>query len=210
MNLCPSFDFQQTNQQLITKSPVDDSYLLSITNNFTSLAIKYPQVKLSCPGQSASTLLSIAVVDESSYLLDQTPYIFTFSSVPGSNANYLHIPGSRLLNMSSSDYNLTVFMYYQRSGQNSGVSLYSKQIMIRRQVVDNVLIAAFSQDFFSVSAGSSDTVILDASASRDYQNLANRNFSYRWNCSSLVPIVLCPKSPTASSLTITAAQRNQY
>ena len=41
-------------------------------------------------------------------------------------------------------------------------------------------------------ANETSDIVINAKLSGDQFNVANRNFSYRWNCSDLVPIMICP------------------
>lgn len=58
--------------------------------------------------------------------------------------------------------------------------------------MEQELIAEMAQTYITVMSGSDDIVVVDASRSRDNGNLKNRDFNYRWECSKLMPDILCP------------------
>ena len=62
--------------------------------------------------------------------------------------------------------------------------------------MDNILVAAFAHSYFNISSASQQTIVIDASPSRDIFTGANRNFTYNWECSLLIPIALCPAAGT--------------
>lgn len=79
-NVCPYFDFQVTNPRYITKNYTDDTYLVTLTNNFSNIILTYPSVRVTC-GSTKYSLLAMYIQDETGFLMNQSAYLSTFPTV---------------------------------------------------------------------------------------------------------------------------------
>jgi len=90
------------------------------------------------------------------------------------------------------------------------MSYYYKPLIIKVMKQENILIADFVTPYVNLKLNSDQSFTLDATLSRDNFNILNRNFTYQWQCSALVPSQLCPSAFNVTKFSITLAQRKNY